>query len=105
MGKKEIIFGLIIAGFLAIFISPFASSRPDGLEKVAEDKGFLASAEIEPILVSPVPDYAWPGINNEKLATAAAGLFGTLAVFGLIYGIGALIRSPAPKQAPFKYQP
>lgn len=92
MNKKEVIFGLLAAVFLAVLISPFASSSPDGLEKVAEDKGFLEKGEIAPALVSPVPDYAWPGIKNGKLATSLAGAAGTLAVFGLGYLIAAAVR-------------
>jgi cobalt/nickel transport protein len=92
MNKKDILFGLFAALLLAILISPFASSFPDGLERVAEDKGFLEKGEIQPAMVSPVPDYAWPGIKNEKLATSAAGIMGTLIVFGAAYGFAALIK-------------
>jgi hypothetical protein len=38
--KGFIWIGLGISLLLALFISPFASSSPDGLEKVAETKGF-----------------------------------------------------------------
>lgn len=92
MGKKEIIIALAIALFLAIFISPFASPWPDGLERVAEDKGFLEEAEGEPALTSPIPDYTFPGVNNEKLATSIAGVIGTLGVFGAGYGVAAILR-------------
>ncbi|HQJ15048.1 MAG TPA: PDGLE domain-containing protein [Candidatus Omnitrophota bacterium] len=92
MNKKDILFGLLTALFLALVLSPFASSFPDGLERVAEDKGFLEKGEGEPVLVSPVPDYTWPGIKNEKLATSAAGVMGTLVVFGAAYGFAALIK-------------
>lgn len=92
MDKKEILLWLLAALILAFFISPFASSSPDGLEKVAKDKGFLEKGEVEPAVNSPVPDYAWPGINHEGTATSLAGVFGTLVVFGLAYGIGAIIK-------------
>ena len=92
MNKREIIFGLFVALLLALFLSPLASSWPDGLEKVAEDKGFLEKGEIEPVLVSPIPDYAWPGINNELVATSLAGLTGTLMVFGLGFGLAAFLK-------------
>ncbi|MDD4909651.1 MAG: PDGLE domain-containing protein [Candidatus Omnitrophica bacterium] len=92
MGKKDIFFSLILALFLAGALSLFASSWPDGLEKVAETKGFLEKGEGRPVFVSPVPDYAWPGMENEGLATAAAGIAGTLIVFGAGYGLAAFIR-------------
>ena len=92
MNKKEILVGLMIAVFVALALSPFASPWPDGLEKVAEDKGFIDKGDVEPVLPSPIPDYAWPGLNNEMVATSAAGIFGTLIVFGFAYGLGGLLR-------------
>jgi cobalt/nickel transport protein len=92
MKRRDIIIGLIIALFLAGIISMFASSFPDGLEKVAENLGFLEKGEIEPSIKSPVPDYAIPGIKNEKLATSIAGIAGTLVVFGLGYGIAFILK-------------
>lgn len=92
MNRKEILFGLLAAVFLALVLSPFASSSPDGLERVAEDKGFLESAEAESVIPAPFPDYVWPGINSERLATSAAGFFGTLFVFGCTYALALVIR-------------
>ena len=60
--------------------------------KVAEKLNFLEKGEGEPTLASPIPDYTMPGIKNDKLATAVAGIIGTLIVFGFSYGIAALIR-------------
>lgn len=92
MNKKEILFGLLVAAFLAVVLSPFASPWLDGLERVASDLGFLEKGEVEPVISAPVPDYAWPGLKSEKLATSAAGILGTLIVFGMGYGLAALIR-------------
>ncbi len=91
MRKKEILFGLAAAVFLAIVLSPFACPWPDGLEKVAEDKGFLQKGEVEPLISSPIPHYAWPTIKDERLATSVAGVAGTLLVFVLGYGLAMLI--------------
>ncbi len=90
--KNSIIFGLVIALICAGIISLFASSFPDGLEKVAEKLGFLEKGEGEPVLKSPIPDYALPGIKNEKLATSIAGIIGTLLVFAVSYGTAEIIR-------------
>jgi cobalt/nickel transport protein len=92
MKKRDVIIGLVVAVFLAGIISMFASSHPDGLEKVAENLGFLEKGEGEPAIKSPVPDYEWPGLKNEKLATSIAGIAGTLVVFGLGYGLAAILR-------------
>ncbi len=93
MKKKDIILGLAAAIFLAVLISPFASPRPDGLEKVAEAKGFLEKGEVDPVLVSLVPDYAWPGVKNEKAATSLAGVMGTLLAFGSGCAIAFLLKA------------
>lgn len=91
MSRQEILFGLAVAVVLAVVLSPFASPWPDGLEKVAEDRGFLEKGEGEPLISSPIPDYAWPTIKSEKLATSMAGVSGTLIVFGLGLGLACLI--------------
>jgi cobalt/nickel transport protein len=91
MKAKEILIGLLLAVLVALFLSPFASQWPDGLEKVADDKGFLDKGEIEPAVSSPVPDYSWPGIKNEALATSVAGVFGTIMVFAVSFGLLKII--------------
>jgi cobalt/nickel transport protein len=42
--NKFLLAGILISIFVAGFLSFYASSSPDGLEKVAEDKGFLDTA-------------------------------------------------------------
>ena len=81
--------GLLIALGLAI-ISPLASSWPDGLERVAEDKGFIEAAQGPAFEV--IPDYVFPGVGNEALATILAGIVGTLILFGLTYGLAVLLK-------------
>ena len=81
--------GLLIALGLAI-LSPLASSWPDGLERVAEDKRFIQAA-LKPALEI-IPDYVFPGVGNEALATILAGLVGTLIMFGVGYGVGAMLK-------------
>ncbi len=85
--------GLALAVGLATAVSPFASSSPDGLERVAEDKAFLDRGELHGIQEqSPIPDYAFPGVEDERLATGLAGFVGTLAVFAIGWGLAALLR-------------
>jgi len=89
--------GLGVALLLAIFISPFASSSPDGLEKVAEEKGFLEKEEASTLWrFAPISDYLIPGIENEKLATALAGLIGTVGIFMIAIGLGKILRKTKP---------
>ncbi|MGI6451495.1 MAG: PDGLE domain-containing protein [Desulfitobacteriia bacterium] len=79
--KKEIMIGLLIALVVVVFLAPFASSSPDGLERVAEDHAFLDQAEGREVILSPLPDYEMPGIANKTLAGILAGLTGTLLTF------------------------
>lgn len=91
--KTFTVLALAVAVGLAVAISPFASSSPDGLEKVAEKKAFLDQGKAHPIQDgSPIPDYAFPGIGNARVATGMAGFVGTLVVFAVSYGLGALVR-------------
>ncbi len=83
-GKAVWVGGLVIALLLAV-LSPLASAHPDGLEWVAEQKGFLDTAQ-QP-LYNLIPDYVFPGISNEALATIVAGIVGTLIVFGVALGL------------------
>lgn len=70
-------------------LAPLASSSPDGLERVAEDEGFLGLGQDAPYQV--IADYVFPGIENEVLATILAGIVGTLVLFGVAYGLAWLI--------------
>ncbi|CAG0950228.1 putative fused nickel transport protein LarMN [Anaerolineales bacterium] len=89
-GKAIWVVGLGIAILLAVF-SPLASAHPDGLEWVAEQKGFLDVAQGP--LFEIIPDYVFPGITNEAFATIFAGIIGTLIVFGVALGVAYMRRS------------
>lgn len=90
MNKKWWIIAFILCLVLAT-MSPMASSSPDGLEKVVEDKGFIGLAEEAPFEI--VADYTFPGIENEAMATILVGWLGTLALFGIAYSLAWLIKS------------
>ena len=88
--------GLALAIGVAV-LSPLASPHPDGLERVAEDQGFLDRARDAYFNI--MPDYTFPGIANERLSTIAAGVVGTLLMFVLAYGLGWLLRRRAQQAA------
>ena len=81
---------LIVCLVVAVF-SPLASSSPDGLERVAENEGFIGLAQESPFQL--IADYVFPGIENEAVAAILAGLIGTLTLFGVAYGLAWLVRS------------
>jgi cobalt/nickel transport system permease protein len=89
-GSLVWIFGLLVALGLAV-ASPLASSHPDGLERVAEQKGFLGLAQ-QP-LYNILPDYAIPGLSNSAVATIIAGVLGTLIVFGVTLAVAHTRRN------------
>lgn len=76
----------IAAAVLAGGVSYYASSHPDGLEKVAEDKGFLETAKNSAVANSPLADYGVSGIDNERLSVGLSGLIGIVvtAFVGII---------------------
>ena len=81
--------GLLLALAVAV-LSPLASPHPDGLERVAEDQGFMERAIDPPFHV--IADYLFPGIQDERLATILAGLLGTIIVFGLVFMLARVVR-------------
>jgi cobalt/nickel transport protein len=85
--------GLLVAAGLALLVSGFASSSPDGLEKVAEDKGFLETAKDHRFADGPLADYTVRGIDNERLSTGLSGLIGVLVTFGVGLALFALVRA------------
>jgi hypothetical protein len=91
--KVFVVLALALAVGLATAVSPFASPNPDGLEKVAEEKAFLDRGKPAGIQGdSPIPDYAFPGVENGRVATGLAGFAGTLGVFLLGYGLAWTVR-------------
>lgn len=90
MKSKWWLVGLIICLAIAA-LSPLASSSPDGLERVAENKGFINLEKGSPFQL--IADYVFPGVENEALATILAGLIGTLVLFGMVYGLAWLVKS------------
>jgi len=86
--------GLAIAAVLAL-VSPLASAAPDGLERVAEDLGFLQT-ERGPVVQAPtgvLPDYTVPGLASEQASTILAGVIGVVIVVALAYGVALLVRN------------
>ncbi len=95
--------GLAIALGVAVFLAPFACESPDGLEYVGQHVGFLPKGEDAPPtpLPSPMADYQLkiPGLDHARVATALAGVVGTLVVFGLGWGMARVLPRPKPEGA------
>jgi cobalt/nickel transport protein len=96
VGGGFILGGLVVALLLAFLVSGFASSAPDGLERVAEDKGFLETARDHAFADSPLADYSLRGVDNPRLSTGLAGVIGVLVTFAVGAGLAALVRRRTP---------
>jgi len=90
--SKFLIAGFVLSLVLAGVVSNFASSSPDGLEKVAEDIGFLDSAKDHTYADGPLADYGVKGIENERLSTGTAGVIGVITTAGVSTGLFLLLR-------------
>jgi len=84
--------GLLVALLLAFVVSQWASSEPDGLERVAIDHGFAERATEHGTAGSPLADYAVSGVESGWLSTGLAGVVGVLLCFALAVGLVFAIR-------------
>lgn len=95
--KKYIFIALLVSVAAAAFLSPLASQSPDGLERVAQDKGFSQLSEGQEAIKAPMADYLLPGVKNETMSGSLAGVLGTLLVFAAMYGFGKLFMKRSPR--------
>ncbi len=93
-----------VALVLALGAIHLASSRPDGLERVAQTQGFDRKERTS--LSAPMPDYEISRLGS-GLGKTAAGLLGVALTFGLVLGVGSLLarrrsnrRSSEPEHGP-----
>ncbi len=99
-----VIVGLVVAVALATFVSPFASSSPDGLEKVAADRALDSDVEAHALAGGPLADYGVEGVDNGRVSTGLAGLIGVAVTFAVGFGLFAVIKrvrvEPDPRREP-----
>ncbi|GAB4492597.1 MAG: energy-coupling factor ABC transporter permease [Anaerolineales bacterium] len=88
-GRSWIAAGVIMS-LAAVLLSPLASGDPDGLERVAEDFGFLQAGLEAPYQI--LPDYTIPFLGETALSTIVAGIVGALVVLGLMVVIGGMLK-------------
>ena len=88
--------GLLICLLVAGVASYYASSHPDGLEYVAEQTGFLDTADDHATGDGPMADYSVDGVDSPRLAGGLAGVVGVLVTLLLAGGIGYAVRRRRP---------
>lgn len=98
---------LLVALVVAGVASYYASSHPDGLERVAETAGFAGTAEESPAAESPVADYSTKGLENERVSGGVAGVVGSVLVLALAGGLFRLLgrRGSHPEAEPSRHRP
>ena len=92
--KKFLAAGFLVSIFLAGVVSFYASSDPDGLEKVAGDIGFIETAKDHTYADGVLADYGVKGIENER---ASVGVAGVMGVIGTAVVAGVMFRFIARK--------
>jgi cobalt/nickel transport system permease protein len=79
-GRGWVVAGLATA-LAVVLLSPLASADPDGLERVAEDLGFIDRGMDAPYQI--LPDYTIPLLGETPLSTIVAGALGVVIVAGV----------------------
>jgi cobalt/nickel transport system permease protein len=89
-----------VALVLAAVVSHYASSQPDGLERVAEDEGFLDAADDHDLADGPLADYGVEGVDDDRLSVGVAGVAGVAVTLALGAGLFRLVRRPDGARRP-----
>jgi cobalt/nickel transport system permease protein len=87
---------LAISGVVVAGAAFWASADPDGLERVAQDLGFIDSGQEPGFQI--LPDYTIPGLDGPG-STIVAGVVGMAVVLLLMYGLGKLLARRARTSA------
>ena len=88
---------LVVTLLLAGVASYYASSHPDGLEYVAEETGFLDTADDHPAGDGPMADYSVDGVDSPRLAGGLAGVVGVGVTLVVAGGLGYAVRRRRPR--------
>lgn len=92
MKNPLVVAGLALSLVLAGGASFYASSQPDGLEKVAGDVGFLDSAQESAVEDSPLAGYGVAGVENERISNGLAGVIGVVSTAAISFGLFYALR-------------
>lgn len=96
MGKVKL--SLFVAGalavalLLALLIGPEASSKPDGLNKVAADHGLDSRQQAHALKGGPLAGYGIKGVDDQRMSRGVAGVIGVIVTFALGCGLFGLVR-------------
>ncbi|MGW5261508.1 energy-coupling factor ABC transporter permease [Microbispora sp. NPDC004025] len=90
--RPVLVGGGLVAVLLAGVFSFYASGDPDGLEKVAADKGLSAQEKPHAVENGPLADYAVKGVEDQRLSGGLAGVAGVALTVAAGGGVFYVLR-------------
>ena len=93
--RALVVVGVLVALLLAGVASFYASSDPDGLNRVAEDQGIARTEREHQAGDGPLSGYETKGVDDDRLSGGLAGVLGSLVVLGLFGGLTLVLRRRA----------
>ena len=94
-----VVVGLVVALALAFFVSPQASSQPDGLDKVAIDQGFSDQETGHRTEDGPLAGYGVEGVDDDRLGTRLSGMIGVTVTFAVAGGLFFVLRQAGRRRS------
>jgi PDGLE domain len=91
--------GLLVALVFAVGVSQLASPEPDGLEYVAEQEGFIETAEDHTFGDAPLADYGANLGGTDHANTAVAGAVGVVITLAVGWGLFRLVARGRDERA------
>jgi len=88
-GSKGWVVAGIALSLIVIFLSPLASTNPDGLNRVAMNLGFINTAQVG---TGPLARYTVPFLANASASKIVAGILGAIVVLGLAIFAGRSLQ-------------
>jgi cobalt/nickel transport system permease protein len=84
-GSRGWIFTGVLIALAVVFLSPFASANPDGLNRVAMDLGFIQTAKTAS---GPLAGYTIPFLSSISASKVVAGVIGIIVVLAIVFITG-----------------
>lgn len=93
--KRFALVAVVVTLLVAGVLSFYASSSPDGLEHVAETKGFSQTETEHHTENGPLAGYDAKGVSSPHLSKGLAGVIGVAATGALMGGLVLVLRRRA----------
>jgi cobalt/nickel transport system permease protein len=91
-GSRNWIYTGGLITLVVVLLSPFASTDPDGLNRVAMDLGFIGSAQSA---AGPLAGYTVPFLDSSSASKIFAGIIGIVVVGFAVFLVGRGMKAKA----------